>query len=421
MRKNVKFFALGALLGLVLTWSALALAAPAEASFLDQFWKSYTGGKTSTSTAAKPAPKPIATPLSPAAAGYEEAVIAAVRKASPAVVAITISKNVPIIENCPSASSPFADLPPEFQQFFGGNLPQFYAPCKKGEKLQKVGGGSGFVISADGLIVTNRHVVADTEAAYTVFTNDGKKYDAEVLARDPVQDLAVIKVKASGLPTVELGDSNNLQLGQTAIVIGNALGEYRNTVSRGVISGLARTVTAAGAGMLETIRDVIQTDAAINPGNSGGPLLNLQGQVIGINTAMASDAQSIGFAIPIDRVKRAIESVRRVGKIETAYLGVRYMAVTPDSAKEQNLPVDYGALIRGSNDGPAVVPGGPAEKAGLQAEDIILEVDGVKLDMDHPLGNLIADHAVGDTVTLKIWRRGQNISLKVTVGQRPEK
>lgn len=236
---------------------------------------------------------------------YEVRVINAVKIASPAVVAITISKNVPIIEQCPY--NPFSNLPPEFQQFFGQNL-QFYQPCQKGTKLQEVGGGSGFIISADGLILTNKHVVQDTAAEYTVFTNDGKKYSAKVLARDPNIDIAVIKISASNLPTIKLGDSDSIQVGQTAIAIGNALGEFRNTVNVGVVSGLSRNITASGGGLTETIYNVIQTDASINPGNSGGPLLNLRGEVMGINTAIAQNAQSIGFAIPINQVKEIISN-----------------------------------------------------------------------------------------------------------------
>ncbi|MBM3256954.1 MAG: PDZ domain-containing protein [Candidatus Liptonbacteria bacterium] len=348
---------------------------------------------------------------------YERAVIAAVKRAEPAVVSITITKNVPILENCPV--NPFGDLPPEFQQFFGGS-PQFFAPCERGTHLENVGGGSGFIISADGLIVTNKHVVSDSKASYTVFTNDGKKYEAKVLAQDPVQDLALIKIEARGLPTVTLGDSDAVELGQTAIAIGNALGEFRNTVSVGVISGLSRTVTAAGGGLVETIAGVLQTDAAINLGNSGGPLLNLRGEVIGINTAVASGAQNVGFALPINAAKRAITSVRTTGTIETPFLGVRYILVTPELAKRQNLPVEYGALVRGAQEGVAVMANSPAARAGLLAEDIILEVGGEKIDKDHPLAALIAKRTVGEKVAVKVRRGNQTLTITVTLTARPK-
>ena len=240
---------------------------------------------------------------------YEDKVISAVKSASPAVVAITISKNVPIIEQCPY--NPFSDLPPEFQQFFGQNF-QFYQPCQKGTKLQEVGGSSGFVISSDGLILTNKHVVSDTVAEYTVFTNDGKKYPAKVLARDPNIDIAMMKIDAINLPKVKLGNSDSIQVGQAAIAIGNALGEFRNTVSVGIVSGLSRNITASGGGISESIIGVIQTDASINQGNSGGPLLNLRGEVIGVNTAMVQGAQNIGFSIPINQAKEIISSVSTV-------------------------------------------------------------------------------------------------------------
>jgi serine protease Do len=228
----------------------------------------------------------------------EEEVILAVKNNSPAVASIIISKNLPLYEQC--YVNPFGDLFPGFQ------IPQI---CQKGTQLQEIGGGSGFVVSADGLILTNKHVVSDRQAEYTVLTNDGKKYSAKVLALDPNQDLAIIKIEngTSSLPTAKLGDSDNLQIGQTAIAIGNALGEFKNTVSVGVVSGLGRTITAGGGSASETIKDVIQTDAAINPGNSGGPLLNLKGEVVGINTAIVSGAESIGFAIPINQAKAILK------------------------------------------------------------------------------------------------------------------
>jgi S1-C subfamily serine protease len=351
---------------------------------------------------------------------YEAAVVNAVKAASPAVVSITISENVPVVEQCPY--NPFGDLSPDMQQLFGNDFPGMTQPCDTGQtQLQEVGGGSGFIISSDGLILTNKHVVSDTSASYSVLTNDGKTYTAKVLARDPSQDLAVLKINATGLPTVSLGDSNGLELGQTAIAIGNALGQFSNTVSVGVVSGLSRTVTASSpdTGAEETISGVIQTDAAINPGNSGGPLLNLQGQVIGIDTAIASGAENIGFAIPIDQAKHDISSVEATGQIQAPFLGVRYIPVTPTLAQQQNLPVSTGALVRGDADGPAVAPNSPAAQAGVQAEDIILKVDGQTIDSTHDLGTIIDQYSVGDTVTLTIDRGGKQITLTATLGKRP--
>jgi len=282
-------------------------------------------------------------------------------------------------------------------------------PCEQGTEKTEVGGGSGFVVSEDGLILTNKHVVADEAAEYTVLTNDGEKYEARVLARDPVQDLAIIKIEAQGLKPAKLGDSDSVKLGQTAISIGNSLGEFRNTVSVGVISGLSRTITASGESFgTEVIQGVIQTDAAVNPGNSGGPLLNLKGEVIGINVAVVSDAQSIGFAIPINFAKRDIESVKTFGAIKVPYLGVRYVSE------------EEGTRLRGNGDGPAVMPGSPAEKAGLKAEDLILEINGEKLSLEKLLGFIIQKYNIGDTITLKIKRGEEERTLSAILEERPE-
>jgi serine protease Do len=221
------------------------------------------------------------------------------------------------------------------------------------------------------------------------------------------------------LPTVSLGDSSSLQLGQTVITIGNALGEFRNTVSRGVVSGLARHITASsGSGSSESIDNVIQTDAAINPGNSGGPLINLQGQVVGVNVAMVSGAQNIGFALPINVVKSTIDSVEKTGTIKVAYLGVRYVSLNADLAKQFNVSVNKGALIKGDQNNFAVEPNSPADKAGLKEGDVIEKLDGQTIDQNHSLASIIAEHNPSDQVTLTVLRDGKTITLKATLAER---
>ena len=219
---------------------------------------------------------------------------------------------------------------------------------------------------------------------------------------------------------VRLGDSNQVKLGQTAIAIGNALGEFRNTVSVGVVSGLSRDITASGGGIIERVEGLIQTDAAINQGNSGGPLLNLKGEVIGINVAMVSGAQNIGFAVPINQVKKAIESVEKVGRIITPYLGVRYLIITPELAKKEKLSVENGVLIRGNEDGLGVIPNSPAAKAGILAEDIIIKFNNEKITAENSLSKLIQKYNAGDTVTLKILRNKNEIEVKIKLEERPK-
>ncbi len=345
----------------------------------------------------------------------EERIIQVVKNVSPSVVNIIITKDVPIIEEY--YINPFE----EFEQFFGEPLPEFEIPeyRQEGTEKKEVGGGTGFIVSEDGMILTNRHVVSDEDADYTVFTNDGKEYPAKVLARDPIRDLAVVKIESEEIfKIVKLGDSSNLQIGQTVIAIGNALGEFRNTVSVGVISGLGRTVTASGGGVIETLEDVIQTDAAINRGNSGGPLLNLKGEVVGINFAMAQIAENIGFAIPINKAKKDIEQVKTLGKIVFPFLGVRYVLITEKIQKENNLPVNYGAWIIEGNKGEAAISSGSAaQKAGLKENDIILEFDGEKITTENTLAEIIMEYNPGYKVVLKILRNGKEKIVLATLGE----
>jgi S1-C subfamily serine protease len=347
----------------------------------------------------------------------ESAVTAAVEKASPAVVSIIVSKDIPKMQDF--FSDPFS-FDPFFNPF--GTRQRQQQPNQGETEKQEIGGGSGFIVSKDGLIVTNRHVVSDQSAEYTVMTNDEKRHSAKVMAIDPVNDVAVLKIEAgNNLPVLELADSGTLKIGQTVIAIGNSLGEFRNTVSKGIISGLKRNVTAGnGFGQAEQLSEVIQTDAAINPGNSGGPLLNISGQVIGVNVAMAQGAQNIGFALPINLVKKDIESVKTKGKIVQPYIGVRYIPVTKEIQKANNLLYDYGALVlRGQQlTDFAVVPGSPADKAGIVENDIILEINGQKIDENHQLSDQIAKFNVGDAITLKIWHKGNTNDVKVTLEER---
>lgn len=335
----------------------------------------------------------------------ENAVVDVVKKVAPAVVSIVVTKDLPRIEQY----SPFGD-DPMLRQFFGPMYRQ------NGTEQQEIGGGSAFIISSDGLILTNRHVVEDTEADYTVLLNDERKLKAEVVARDQINDIALLRVKATKLPTVSLGNSDSIVIGQTVVAIGNALGEYRNTVSTGVVSGLARSIQAGdGMGSSETLRGVVQTDAAINPGNSGGPLLNLKGEVIGMNTAIVQGAQNIGFAIPINDAKKDIASVKKFNRIVRPMLGIRYVTNNKAIAARNNLSVDYGAIIaRGANpEDLAVIPGGPADKAGIVETDIILEINGTKIDEKNPLPNLIQKFDIGDEVKVKILHDGKEKTVTV--------
>lgn len=344
----------------------------------------------------------------------EELVVGVVKRASPAVVSIVATKDVPVIEQFfidPFGGDPF------FERFFGEGfrVPQFR---QKGTEKKQTGAGTGFIVSENGLILTNKHVVADGSADYTVFLSDGAKFPAKVLGRDPVQDLAVLKIDKSGLPAVAVGNSSEIEIGQTVVAIGNALGEFSNTVSVGIVSGLHRNIVAGGGGAREALEELIQTDAAINPGNSGGPLLNLRGEVIGINTAIAQGAENIGFAIPANRAKRAIESVKTSGRIIYPFLGVNYVMVTKEVQEVRKLAVDYGALLVGVEGRSAVVAGSPADQAGLRDGDIILEFDGERVAPPKTLASLIQSKKVGDTVTLKARRGSETLTLKATLEER---
>lgn len=344
----------------------------------------------------------------------EKTIVEVVGEANPAVVSVIGTKEVAVNR------LPEVFLDPFFGDFFErfGVLPPPSQP--ETTERRQVSGGSGFFVSADGLVVTNRHVVADSEADYEIFTGDGRSFSAEVIARDAVLDIAILRVEAKNSPYLRFGDSDEIQLGQTVVVIGNALGEFQNTVSVGVVSGLSRSIVAGDAlGSTELLDEVIQTDAAINPGNSGGPMLDLNGNVIGVSVAVASGSENIGFALPASSVAQVVESIKTHGEIIRPYLGIRYVRVTPEISRQRGLPVDYGALIIGNENYPAVVAGSPASRAGLLEGDIILEIDGVVLDHRHNLAGVIRQKKIGETISLRVRRDSREIDLRATLDRMP--
>jgi serine protease Do len=341
----------------------------------------------------------------------ESAIVDVVKRVSPAVVSIIISKD---LNTVPGFSSDAFDFGPfSFDPFFQFRNPEVEKNSEP--NVQVVGRGSGFIITKTGLIVTNKHVVDDSEANYTVLTNEGKSFEAKVLSVDPVNDLALVKIEGEDLPTVSLGDSEDIEIGQRVIAIGNSLG-HQNTVTTGVVSGIGRSITASGNFGSEQLEGVIQTDAAINPGNSGGPLLDIGGSVIGINTAIDAQGQLIGFAIPVEDIKRDINSFEKFGRIVKPFLGVRYVLVNGTIQKDNELSVDYGALIVG-NGTPAVIKGSAAEQAGLKEGDIILEVSGKRIDRNLSLAGALKNFDPGDVVKMKILSGSEEKEITVTLGE----
>ena len=314
----------------------------------------------------------------------EGAVISAVEKSSPSVVAIGVNQRI---------VNPFDP---------------FSIPKTKQNTI-----GTGFVVSDQGIIVTNRHVVADTGTKYSVVTKDGKKLEITKIYRDPNLDLALVQVSGSDLKPLELGDSSKLKVGQTVIAIGNALGRFDNTVTTGVVSGLGRAVSAGDpfSGETERLDNLIQTDAAINPGNSGGPLLNSSGQVIGVNVATTEGAQNIGFAIPIDSVRALVDEFMKNGTISRAFLGIRYRLISRDVALLNEVP--QGAYVQ------EVVDGSPAEKAGIQAGDIITKVNGQNVTSETSISEIIQKKKVGDSMNIEVWSDGKTKVVNATLAESP--
>lgn len=331
---------------------------------------------------------------------YEESTItSAVKKAIPSVVTVGIETQ---ISSAPSIQfNPFNPFRP-FQQ----------TPGKTTQVKQNI--GSGFIVSADGYVVTNKHVVDDTTAKYQVLTNDNKKYEVKDIYRDPLNDVAILKVEATDLQPIQFGDSVNLELGQIAIAIGTQLGEFNNTVTVGVVSGLGRGITAGSPyeGNVENLSNVIQTDAAINPGNSGGPLLNSKGEAIGINTAVSAEGQNIGFAIPVSVVQQVLDSFKARGfNFSRPFIGISYKMITKELAILNDIP--EGAYVID------VATGSGADKAGIKKADIITKLDGIKIDTadDAYFTKKILDKNVGDTVVLTVWADNQSRDVTVVLGK----
>jgi serine protease Do len=343
----------------------------------------------------------------------DRSLVGIIERSSPSVVSVVATKDVQTVRRF--GGSPFSFF---FQDPF---------EVERGEgatERRQVGSGTGFFVDESGLIVTNRHVVSDEAADYTVLLDGGREYEAVVLARDPVQDIAVLRIEPGEgemFPSLSFGDSDSLRVGQTVVAIGNSLGEFSNSVSRGIVSGLGRSVTAGtGYGKSETLSDIIQTDAAINPGNSGGPLLDLSGSVVGVNVAVAQGAENVGFAIPANQIRRIVDDVRETGRINTPFLGVRYAMIDEEIQAANSLPYSYGAIIvRGERiTDLAVVPESPADRAGIIENDIILEIGGMELDTDHPLGNVLSRYRASETVELRIWHKGEEKTVSVTLEER---
>lgn len=338
-----------------------------------------------------------------------------IKKSLPAVVSIIATKSLRELEK---------ELPAQIFPLLPFGLPDLNIPEDKINLrgMIEINSGSGFVVDQSGIILTNKHVISDPEAEYEVLTSSGKKYRAEILARDPIEDVAILKIPVAGLPILKLGDSKKAELGDEVLAIGNALGMFQNTVSKGIISGLSRTISPneeSPETSGQQLRGLIQTDAAINPGNSGGPLLNLKGEVVGINAAIISGAQSIGFAIPINNAKKDLEDVKKYGEVRRPFLGVRYVSIDKNLQEKMNLSVDYGAIAVGRKGiYEAVVKKSPAYEAGIREGDIILECNGQKITPLKTIQDILENMRVGGQLKLKLLRKGKEMEVSLKLSER---
>jgi len=352
------------------------------------------------------APFPVSSP-SENSITEDRSAVSVVAKSEPAVVSIIATTDLPRIS--------------EEERM----LLEFFAPgvvLPKDGGQTEVAGASGFFVTNNGLIVTNRHVVENKSLEYTVITSDGKSFKAEVVAKDPVYDVAILRIEAKDTPYLEFGDSSKISLGQTVLAIGNALSEFSNSVTKGIVSGLSRSVLARGdQGQTEMLENVIQTDAGINPGNSGGPLLDLSGRVVGVNVAVVRGSENIGFALPSNLVRSIVQSVKENGKIVVPFVGVRYVVLDKQTAEKEGLPVSEGVLLvrgEGANE-PAVIAHSPAAKIKLKEGDIITAFNGKPINKDNSFARLIREAGIGKAIPLTVIRHDKTLHLSVVLEEAP--
>ena len=340
-----------------------------------------------------------------------------IKKSLPAVVSVVATKSLREVEK---------ELPAQAFPLLPFGMPDLNIPEDKMDLrgMIEINSGSGFIVDQSGIILTNKHVISDPEAEYEVLTSSGKKYRAEVLARDPIEDVAILKIPATKLPILKLGNSKKIELGDEVLAIGNSLGMFQNTVSKGIISGLSRVISPNtdddnAEQSDQELRGLVQTDAAINPGNSGGPLINLKGEVVGINAAIISGAQSIGFAIPINSAKKDLSDVKKYGEVRRPFLGVRYVTIDKNLKEKMDLPVDYGAIAVGKKGiCEAVVVRSPAYDAGVKEGDIILECNDQKITSTKTIQDFLEDMHVGEKLNLKILRKDKEFNVSVKLSER---
>ncbi len=338
-------------------------------------------------------------------------VVKIVKKVLPSVVSITMTKNLAGLESI----------------FKLSGQTQSKAPRKD---RMKVGGGSGFIVSSDGIVLTNRHVMEETKADYTLVLHNGEKVKPKILGIDEIHDIAILQIESlvgapRKFPFLQMGDSSKLDLGESVIAIGNALGLFKNTVSVGIVSGLSREIQAQSelSDTAAKLRGLIQTDAAINPGNSGGPLIDMTGKVIGINAAMVFGAENIGFALPVNNAKRALDELKKYGRIRQPFFGIKYLQVNSNLKDQFDLPVDFGALVISEPSLPlgknrAIIKGSPAEKAGFKESDIIIEISGQKITPEVSVNDILGDFTVGEKLICKILRRGREKIINIILDEK---